>query len=316
MIPLQIQALRRTRLIKNTKLEGLVELYSGGSMGSGQVTPDALEKVFDFSGTRAQDLTIVKNLAELHSYDVYSLRVSLRRLAIQVDDIKSLQLSNEMTESLAEHMSAFTRPLVSRVYGKADVNSRSFHDVMKLFTDPDAAAARQNLLDLAKLLDINLIQIPQFLEDYADVFLSLSFYQKCHDDTDADLGEFVDDLRKLAHNPHLNGNTAAAANVEQTAAKIFDLHKDVANILELFRVRTEDMWQNISSERYRKMSRMVREHQEKIGAILCALSVKLEAWQRSTSPLSSDSVGDRIGFVTREIGFGLDRLSSLDFQDI
>ena len=315
MIPLQIKALQKTRLIKNTRLEGVVELYSEGARGSGQVTPDALEKVFDFSGERVKDLAMVRNLARLYSYDVYSLRVSLRKLKIQVEDVDSLQLSDEMTGSLLEHMSAFTRPLVVKIYGGTNVETRSFRDVLKLFTDPDAEDARNNLRTLAKSLEIKLIDIPKFLEDYADVFLSVSFYQKCHDDTEDDLAEFLQDLKELAHSPHLSGQSAAAGDIERVADKIHDLHREVANVIEMFSAHTEDMWQNISAARYRKMTRLITEHQERIGAILCATMVKLHAWKRESRSSSAGGI-DKVAFVTREIGYGLDRLSSLEFQDI
>ena len=316
MIPLRVKALQATCLVKNTRLEGVVELYRESSIGSGQVMPDALDKVFDFSGDRAEDLAIVKKLAALQSYDVYSLRLSLRKLNIPVDNVDSLRLSPEMADRLAEHMSAFTRPLVLRIYGDANMQTNSFRDVLMLFTDPNADAARDNLRELANLLDIKLIQIPKFLDDYADVFLSLSFYQKCHDDTDADFGDFLTDLHDLARNPRLNGNTKAAREIEQAANKISALHTDVANILEQFRERTEDMWQNVSSERYRKMARLVIDHQEKIGAILCATSVKLNAWKQQIDGSSGGGVSDKISFVTREIGYGLDHLNSIEFEDI
>jgi hypothetical protein len=316
IIPLQVKALQDTRLIKNTRLEGVVEIFREDATGSGQVTPDALQQVFDFSNDRVRDLRIVKRLAALQSYDVYSLRVSLRQLNIPVDNVESLRLSAEMAARLSEHMSAFTRPLVLRVYGDANVGANSFRDVLMLFADPNAAAARENLRELAKLLEIKMFQIPQFLEHYADVFLSLSFYQKCHDDTEADLGNFLDDLRELAHDPRLNGNITAARDIERAANRIHELHQDVANILDLFRVRTEDMWQNLSSERYRRMSQLVVDHHEKIGAILCATSVKLNAWKQHSFSSSFGGVSDKVNFVTREIGYGLDNLSSLEFEDM
>lgn len=317
MIPLQVNALKKTRLIKNTRLEGVVELYSESSIGSGQVMPDALGKVFDFSGDRKKDLEIVTNLAALNSYDVYSLRLSLRKLGIAVDNFESLQLSPAMADSLLEHMSVFTRPLVLKVYGDATVEGGgSFGDVLKLFTDPNADAARQNLRTLANSLDIKLMQIPVFLENYADVFLSLSFYQKCHDDTEADLAEFLDDLRVLAHNPRLSSQTAAVKEIERVANKISDLHSGVANVIDRFRVRTEDMWQNISAEQYRKMSNLISDHQERIGANLCAITVKLSAWKEQATASSGEGAAEKFGFVVREISHGLENLEGIKFQDV
>jgi hypothetical protein len=221
-----------------------------------------------------------------------------------------------MAISLMDHMSAFTRPLVAKIYGGSDVQASSFTDVLKLFTDPNADEARQNLRNLAKSLEIELIQIPKFLEDYADVFLSLSFYKKCHDDKAEDLSEFLDDLECLAHSPQMNGHAATTQTIDQIACHIRDLYAEVANVLEIFRIRTEDMWEDISAERYQKMSAMIVEHQENIGAILCAIIVKLDAWQQSKSTSAGASVSEKIGFITRDIGFGLERLKGLKFHDI
>jgi hypothetical protein len=90
MIPLQVKALQKTCLIKNTRLEGVVELYREGNIGSGQIATDGLEKTFDFSGDRAKDLAVVQKLSVLPSYDVYSLRVSLRKLKIQLENVDTL----------------------------------------------------------------------------------------------------------------------------------------------------------------------------------------------------------------------------------
>lgn len=315
-MPLEVSALKQTRLVKNTRLEGVVELYRDDSMGSGQVTPDGLDAVFDFSGDRAQDLVIVRKLAALDSYDVYSLRVSLRKLNLEVDNVESLKLSDNMAESLLEHMSVFTRPLILKIYGDKDVQTDSFRDVLRLFTDPDANSARENLFDLAKLLNIELTQIPKFLENYADVYLSLSFYQKCQEDIAPNLEAFASDLQEMARNPCMNSNGSARAVLDIAEEKFRGLHGEVTNILEMFRVRTEDMWKNISAQQYQEMTRLVGAHQEKIGAILCAISVKLDAWNQLGVSDTTKSVTDKANFVNNSMIYGLDDLTSIGFQDV
>ena len=63
----------------------------------------------------------------------------------EVEDSDGLKLSDEMTESLASHLSAFTRPLVQKIYGNANQDVQSFQDVLSLFTDPNAENTRRNL---------------------------------------------------------------------------------------------------------------------------------------------------------------------------
>ncbi|MDA0239942.1 MAG: hypothetical protein O3A84_07940, partial [Proteobacteria bacterium] len=75
LIPIEQPTLQRARLIKNARLDSVVELFSGKDTGSGQLyikeIPAALEWPEDASFS---DKSILNSLATLASYDVYSLR--------------------------------------------------------------------------------------------------------------------------------------------------------------------------------------------------------------------------------------------------
>ena len=62
----------------------------------------------------------IRALAALNSFDVYSLRIQLRTLGIDVDDIESLRLSKEKRAELTKYMVGFTRPLIRQIYGDAE----------------------------------------------------------------------------------------------------------------------------------------------------------------------------------------------------
>ena len=237
-IPLQIPALRKTRLIKNTRLEGVIEIYGDAATGSGQVTPEGLADVFDFSGERAKDLVIVKKLADLPSYDVYSLRCSLAEADIDVDDVEALKLSDEMVDSLSAQMRTFTRPLVARIYGDDAEEARSLQDIRQLFTDRRADQALKNLSQLAAQLEIGLADMPQFLEDYADVYLSLAYYQRFHEDNATGFDAFMRDLEGLTRAPSLQDKPAAARQFESAVETFRSLYFTVGNILVALRART------------------------------------------------------------------------------
>lgn len=313
--PLQVQALKNTRLIKNTRLEGVIELFSDATTGSGQVTPDGLADIFDFSGGRDKDLLIVKKLADLQSYDVYSLRVSLKKANIEVDDFENLKLSKEVSESLTSYLSIFTRPLVQKIYGDDSKEVRSIQDILRLFTDPNADQTRKNLSKLAALLEVDLVKIPKFLEDYADMVLSLSFYQKCHKDMAPEYGAFMRDLEGLTNAPSTKRNPTAAMKLESAVETFGNLYRNVSNILVAFQIRILDMWKNISAQRYQKMTELVIGHQEKIGAILCAINVKLDAWRQYSASAATESSADKAVFVSNNMMYALDDLTGLKFQD-
>jgi hypothetical protein len=314
-IPLQVAALRKTRLIKNAKLEGVIEIYGDATTGSGQVTPEGLADVFDFSGERAKDLVIVKTLADLPSYDVYSLRCSLAKANIDVDDVETLKLSDGMVDSLSEQMRTFTRPLVARIYGDDSEEARSLQDIRRLFTDQRAEQALKNLSQLAAQLEIGLPDMAQFLEDYADVYLSLAFYQKCHEDNASGFDAFMRDLEGLARAPSMQAKPAAARQFEVAVETFRNLYFAVGNMLVALRARTTVMWEDISGQRFRRMTELVIGHQQKIGALLCAITVKLDAWRRYATSAATDSATDKANFVNSSMMYGLGALTGLKFED-
>ena len=96
IIPLQLPALSRALLVKNVRIGGMVEVFRGQGMGSGKVDPVTLEQVFDIAeDERITDADKIRSLCGLTRFEVYSLRIQLRTLGIDVDDIENLRLSKE-----------------------------------------------------------------------------------------------------------------------------------------------------------------------------------------------------------------------------
>ena len=54
------------------------------------------------------DMTMLQKVGNLPSYDVFSLRISLRELDIKVNDVTALRLSDSMNSELTTYMTDFT----------------------------------------------------------------------------------------------------------------------------------------------------------------------------------------------------------------
>jgi RNAse (barnase) inhibitor barstar len=277
-MPLETQSLRRARLVKNARLEGMIELFSDAGTGSGQLPPEKLNGFFDFSGKRAGDYEIICQLGELPSYDVYSLRISLRQIGIDIDSLEGLRLSNDRIDELTGYMAEFTRPLMRFVYGDTGVAPAGFVNLVNLLGSPGASAARVKIAEMAARLDVDVMRIPNFLEDYADVYMSLSFYGQCLEKITPQLDDVLATLRTIRETRSFAHNHALIHDCTQTEQKLHRLFSDVTGVLDDFRQRTEHMWDNLSAETYREMEILVRNHQVRLGAILCALTVKMLAW--------------------------------------
>jgi len=97
-------------------------------------------------------------------------------------------------------MTSFTRPLILQIYGDDDLDVQNFQDVVKLFRDPDVKKALEKIQKMSKMLEIKPDEIPKFMEDYGDIFLSLSYYRQCLDSVEPIITEFLDAMEELRNN--------------------------------------------------------------------------------------------------------------------
>jgi len=314
-VPLVTRGLQDARLIKNSRFEGVVELFTDEQAGSGQVFPADLPRIFHFDQANRGDLPLIKNLATLPSYDVYSMRVELRRLGIDVEDVDDLRLSEDKVRALDPHMSAFTRPLVRAVFGPEEDKQRSVKDLVGLFAAPEAKEARENLSKLAGQLRMDITGIPKFLEDYGDVYLSLAYYQACLDASRPKLERFLKALAALKADRKLSKERGLMAACSQVETKIATTVAEVGDILTMFRDRTTDMWDDMSQESFQRMEDLIVDYQNKIGGALCVTTVKLSAWDEQFPRPDIGGPLRRADFLMSTMRPGLERLEPIQYHD-
>ncbi len=247
MIPLETSGLKRALMIKNARYEGVVELFKGEGSGSGQVEVGQLANVLN--NIAESDLIVLGKLAELPSYDVYSLRIMLREQEIPVNDFAEFKLSDNKTRELNEYMRSFTRPLLLKVYGTGGA-SHEFADVIELFRQPDVSLARQQLGALADLLDVDLWQFPTFLQDYGDTYLSVSYYRQCFDQVVPHVRNVRDSLDELVKHPQLRQDREFVQTCHRVSALIDRAVDMIRKRFELFDKSTREAWRDVNGDRF------------------------------------------------------------------
>ncbi len=315
MMPLKTKGLLKARLVKNSRLEGMVELFNDTSMGSGQIPTSQLNKVFSFDEHNENDLTIIKKLSALPSYDIYSLRIQLRQLGIDVDQDRHLRLSEQRAKELNSYMMVFLKPLMATIYRGSMNIADEFIDWNQVLAEPPVANAWENLRNLAKALGVEIQAIPEFLRDYGDVYLSLAFYQHCHEHNKMRLNEFFKSLTAIQATPYLMSDPTLRQECAAISAKFQLICSDVDGVLDIFKTRTEDMWENISDNRFREMERTIKDYQVKIGGALCALSIKMKAWQKAFPDQDAWSLSKRAEFIMSDMRQGLQKIEPIRYDD-
>jgi len=312
ILPVTTPALRRARLVKSANMDTMVELFHLSDGSSGQTTVDGAAKVLGLADQlQHPDLVLLRNVSRLPSFDVYSLRVLLRAYGIQVTDSSALKLSQAKIDSLSAYMSTFTRPLVAEIFGK-DATVGNFTDIVGLMRNCPANQIRERLSTMANKLGIDIPTIPNFLEDYADIFMSLSYYRQCLDQILPPIQAFMECTGDIRSNFQLKQDQNLMRTVDFVEQTINGLTANVTGRLESFDRSTNDMWQDLTAERFRKIEKLIKSYHASIGGVLCALSVKMNAWKRVFPSTAASGPIRRAEFIMSDMRQGIDRIRAIE----
>lgn len=314
IVPLETPGLRRARLVKNNRIETMVELFKDHDAGSGQVTLRDVPGFFPAAEEAAlkADLNKIGAVARTPSFDVYSCRMSLRTLGIRVDEHRHLQLSDEKKVELTERMKAFTAPLIQNVYGTDTKDVEDAGDLSAMLRNPDKGEALRRLTLLAEKLDVSLEDIPRFIEDYGDVFLSLAYFQEKLDEIVPALNTFLGWVGDLRENWQIRNDRAQDRILKTVISDLSDISGSITGRFESFDRKTQDFWSDISAERFKEVRDLVTAHHVTVGGVLCGLTLKLDMWQERFPERNSGGPQQRIEFCISEIMPGLDHIKKLE----
>lgn len=312
ILPVAHPTLRRARVVKNVRLDAMVELYNYADCGSGQLTVPGVAKTLGLSTTPPDpDITLLRKVVALTSFDVYSLRILLRDCEIPLAEESGLKLSQAKLDSLSAYMAKFTRPLVAEIFGE-DATVRPFTDVLSLFRDCDATTVRERLDTIAAKLGLCVLEIPKFLEDYADIFMSLSYYRQCLDETMPKIEAFLTAMDELRGNYQLRTDINLMKSLDLIEETINAVLANISGRLESFERSTNDMWNNLTAERFRRIEDLIRGNHTTIGGVLCSLSVKMNAWSRQFPNPDGGGPVRRAEFVLQEMRQGIERIRAIE----
>jgi malate synthase len=255
ILPVETPGLKRAKLIKNARLDSVVELFRDSETGSGQVEVSGLGPVFNWPEDEVHpDETLVSVVCRLHSYDIYTLRIQLRKLGINVNNLDQLKLSKSKSDELTSYMKTFTLPLITQIYGETNSDIQDVSQLIGLFTSPDKSDALKNLKLMASKLEISLSDVPKFLEDYGDVFMSLAYYKNCLDNLIPKVMLYEEATDELKQNHQLSNDRRLMKCVSFISDQLSDITASITGRFESFDRHSEALWENITAESTREPS--------------------------------------------------------------
>ena len=167
---------------------------------------------------------------------------------------------------------------------------------------------------MAKKLGIEIEEIPRFLEDYGDIFLSLSYFRNCLDQIEPIITEVLQNLIELRTNYQLkhDPNFITTSKVIQTT--INALMAAITGRFENFERSSQDMWNNLDANRFQQVKKLINAYHTTIGGVLCGLTVIMDAWAERFP--SSDIGGPikRSEFILAEMKQGMAKIKKVEDQ--
>jgi hypothetical protein len=195
-----------------------------------------------------------------------------------VEDVEHLRLSRSKRAELTKYMLGFTRPLIRQIYGNAKTDISDLSELIGLFDNPDREDAMNNLRLITEKLHITIAELPRFLEDYGDTFLSLAYFQDCLDSLEPHFRSFFSAVEAIRENRQLQQNAAVMSAMVKITKDLGTVKGTVETLLEGFERESQAMWKDINAETFHKVKILIENNHTMIGGILCGLSVKLEGW--------------------------------------
>jgi hypothetical protein len=312
ILPLRSNGAKKLRLIKNVRMETRIELYRETGMGSGQVSIDELPDFVAASDDLVHhDMPVLEKIGEMESFDPYSLRRGLRAAGIEVDDVSAFSLSAAKKRELQPHMRDLTRPLVQYVFGANEIELGDPQAIREILDQAEGIAVRMRLERLAASLNTSTDDLPEMLEDYGDIFLSLGFYKHHLNELTpriAALQEWIEEARQPAH---IGNDAVMGPALRKTANLLGALSQSLKTRFTNFETKTQIRWERVTISTFNQVRALITDHQASLAAVLCGLVVKIYEWEQRF-PGGGGSFERRAEFVMTDLRSGLDRLAGIE----
>lgn len=316
-VPVTSPALRKLKLIKNTRLKSVVEVYNLKRQGSLQVEVGDLGSVLGWSEDKAHpDMALMGDVGDMPSFDIYSLRYLLRDLGHDVGADPNLQLSEDKTSELSEYMTVFTRPLITRIYGSQGAQVSKPSDLLALFNDPDRSKVLQRLGLMADEMDVRIEDVPNVLENYSDVLLSLAFYKRCLDQVTPIVSAFLETMATVTSNQMLSKNKELMEVCAVVEAEVNELTSAIAQRFQTLDQISTDIWSNASAKGFKDLEEAVEAHHLGISSVLCGLAVKMGIWDKMFPDKEDASPAQLADFINFQMKQGLETMQEVQVASL
>lgn len=165
--------------------------------------------------------------------------------------------------------------LLSQLYSEEEVKIENIDQLIDIFKSPDQKRALENLRKLAKILKMELHEIPSFLEDYGDIFLSLAYFKEFTDKSIPNVEMFLEYIYNFKFNLQLKSDRNLINTNDYIKDTLIRVTMSLSGRFKSFDKHSQDMSNDINPNSFHKVKDMIASHHATLGGVLCGLAVKM-----------------------------------------
>ena len=304
---IKFQTLKEARLVKNVFLETVVEFKESELASSGPMPLKQLAIEFDERDVSREEIKMINNLASLPSFDCYTLKRGIGPMKISLLNDQILKLSDAKVGTLFDLMSRITRPLIQYLYTDDNLRIKDTSGLLSLIQNTDPFKVKDRLDVVAANLEISLKELPNYLQEFGELFLSISYFESAFREYNPKLDQFLLWAEDGVKNSNLRNDPNAQRELTLTEQKFRELKENLDARFRLLGNITQIDWQDLKSSEFKKIQREILSQQANLAIGLCGLAVKMIEWEYQF-PSAGGSPQQCLEFLSAEANTGLDNL--------
>tara|TARA_Y100000746_G_scaffold201197_1_gene186005 strand:- start:405 stop:1118 length:714 start_codon:yes stop_codon:yes gene_type:complete len=218
-----------------------------------------------------------------------------------------LKLSDERVGTLFDLMSRITRPLIQYLYTDDNLRIKDTSGLLSLIQNTEPLKVKDRLDMVASNLEISLNELPNYLQEFGELFLSVSYFESTFREFNPKLDQFLLWAEDGVKNSNLRNDPNAQRELTQTEQKFRELKENLEARFRLLGNITQIDWQDLGASDFKKIQREILSQQANLAIGLCGLAVKMIEWEYQF-PSAGGSPQQCLEFLSAEANTGLDNL--------
>jgi hypothetical protein len=167
---------------------------------------------------------------------------------------------------------------------------------------------------MSQKIGIPVEEIPAFLREYEDIFLSAAYYRHNLEGIFPKLNRCAAWLMDLQKQREVVASPPTRASCRNVMRYMGFLSTSARERLSRFTAGFEMFWKDMNQETFRKLTEDIEENHAGTGAVLCGLTVKVGGWAKKFPRKDIGGPAESIIYAMTEMEPGLEELVANEQQ--